>query len=90
VSSTIDIDTRDTHWYKIQARDEEEINGSFEIRNFNSGDPTERDINIWIFPTPSAATRSPTPGTGPRPQRAIEPISIMAPTTAGTSSRCAG
>ncbi len=50
VYDTIDIDTRDSHWYKIFARNEDEINGSFLIRNFNSADPTERNMNIWLFP----------------------------------------
>lgn len=50
VSEMIDMETRDTHWYKINAKFEDVVNGSFEILNFNEGDPTERDLNIWIFP----------------------------------------
>ena len=50
VSDQIDLETRDTHWYKISAKFEDEINGSFEILNFNEGDPTERDLNVWVFP----------------------------------------
>ena len=50
VTDMIDLETRDTHWFKIQAKFEDEVNGSFEILNFNEGDPTERDLNVWIFP----------------------------------------
>ncbi len=50
VVDMIDLETRDTHWYKIRANFEDEVNGSFRILNFNEGDETERDLNIWIFP----------------------------------------
>ena len=50
VIDSIDIEQRDTHWYKIMANFEDEVFGNFNILNFNTGDPTERDINIWIFP----------------------------------------
>lgn len=50
VTGTVDVEARDTHWYKIKANFEDEINGSFDILNFNDGDPTERNLNIWIFP----------------------------------------
>jgi len=46
----IDLETRDTHWFKLRANYEDEVNGSFRILNFNEGDETERDLNIWIFP----------------------------------------
>ena len=49
ISDTIDIEQRDTHWYKIRANFEDEVNGSFVIRNWNEDDPTERDMNVWIF-----------------------------------------
>jgi hypothetical protein len=50
VTGTIDLASRDTHWYKIYANYEEEINGSFTIRNFNFGDETERNLDMWVFP----------------------------------------
>ena len=50
VNDVVDMDLRDTHWFRLTAKFEDEVNGSVEVRNFNSGDPTERDMNIWIFP----------------------------------------
>ncbi len=79
VSNTIDIDTRDTHWYRINARNEEAVNGSFEIRNFNSGDPTERDINIWLFPDTIGGYPFSYPWDwSAAPNEPIEPISVLA------------
>ncbi len=50
VSGEIDLDTRDTHWYKVFADEEMEISGALEISNFCETDPSERNINIWAFP----------------------------------------
>ena len=50
VFEQIDLETRDTHWYKIKVLFEDEVNGSFQILNFNEDDPSERDLNVWIFP----------------------------------------
>jgi len=90
VSSTIDIDTRDTHWFKIQAATRKEVNGSFEIRNFNSGDPTERDINILDIPRHHRRLPFSYPWDwSAAPNEPIEPVSVLVPTTDGTTSSCA-
>ena len=74
----IDLDTHDTHWFKILANKEDEINGSFEIRNFNSGDPTERNINFWIFPDNLGGYPFSYPWDwSAAPNEPIEPISIL-------------
>ncbi len=78
VSNTIDIEQRDTHWYKIMANFEDEVNGSFEILNFNTGDPTERDMNIWIFPRDLGGYPFSYPWDwSSAPNEPIEPINVL-------------
>jgi len=78
VTETIDVEQRDTHWYKINANFEDEVNGSFEILNFNSGDPTERDINVWIFPDDLGGYPFSYPWDwSSAPNEPIEPFSVL-------------
>jgi len=75
---TLDLNTADTHWFKIHANKEDEINGSFEIRNFNSGNPTQRNINFWIFPDNLGGYPFSYPWDwSAAPNEPIEPISIL-------------
>ena len=78
VSDMIDMETRDTHWFKLRAGFEDEINGSFEILNFNDNDETERDINIWIFPDDLGGYPFSYPWDwSAAPNEKIEPLSVV-------------
>jgi hypothetical protein len=78
VQDQVDLETRDTHWYKINARFEDVVNGSFEILNFNSADETERDLNIWIFPEDLGGFPFSYPWDwSAAPNEPIEPIDVL-------------
>jgi hypothetical protein len=77
-TDTIDLERRDTHWYKIYAKFEDEVNGSVEITNFDFTDPTERNLNIWIFPDDLGGYPFSFPWDwSAAPNEELEPVSVM-------------
>ena len=79
VEGTIDPATRDSLWYKVRAKAGQEVNGSFEILNYNTGDPEERNVNIWAFPDDLGGyPRAMAWDWSAAPNEPIEPFSILA------------
>ncbi len=79
VEGSIDLATRDTLWYKVRADPGHEVNGSFEVLNFNTGDPEERNVNIWAFPDDLGGyPRAMAWDWSAAPNEPVEPFSILA------------
>ncbi|NOQ53133.1 MAG: hypothetical protein GQ558_00855 [Thermoplasmata archaeon] len=79
VVEEMDLATRDTLWYKVQAPKGNEINGSFEILNFETTDPEERNVDVWLFPDDIGGyPRSLAWDWSAAPNEPVEPFSILA------------
>ncbi|MCK4969006.1 MAG: hypothetical protein KAS77_00710, partial [Thermoplasmata archaeon] len=79
VEEEMDLATRDTLWYKVQAPKGNEINGSFEILNFETTDPEERNVDVWLFPDDIGGyPRSLAWDWSAAPNEPVEPFSILA------------
>ncbi len=79
VEEEMDLATRDTLWYKVQAPMGNEINGSFEILNFETTDPEERNVDVWLFPDDIGGyPRSIAWDWSAAPNEPVEPFSILA------------
>jgi hypothetical protein len=78
VLGTLDMAGRDTHWYKVQASDEQEVNGSFEILNFDTANPEDRNVDVWVFPDDLGGyPRSISWDWSAAPNEPVEPFSIL-------------
>jgi len=79
VEEEIDLASRDTLWYKVQAPKGNEINGSFEILNFETTDPEERNVDVWLFADDLGGhPRSLAWDWSAAPNEPVEPFSILA------------
>lgn len=79
VSDVLDMAGRDTRWYKVWADSGRELNGSFEILNFDEGDPGSRNVDIWVFPDDLGGyPRSLSWDWSAAPNEPVEPFSILA------------
>ena len=79
VEEEIDLANRDTIWYKVHAPKGTEINGSFEILNFETTDPEERNVDVWLFPDDIGGyPRSLAWDWSAAPNEPVEPFSILA------------
>jgi hypothetical protein len=79
VHGELDMAGRDTRWYKVWAHEGTELNGSFEILNFDTGDPEGRNIDIWVFPDDLGGyPRSVSWDWSAAPNEPVEPFSVLA------------
>jgi hypothetical protein len=79
VNGQLDMAGRDTRWYKVWADAGTELNGSFEILNFDDGDPESRNVDIWVFPDDLGGyPRSVSWDWSAAPNEPVEPFSILA------------
>jgi len=79
VTGTLDMEGRDTRWYRVSAPAGREVNGSFEILNFETGDPESRNVDVWVFPEDLGGyPRSLAWDWSAAPNEPVEPFSILA------------
>ncbi len=79
VTGTLDMAGRDARWYRVDAPAGHEVNGSFEILNFETGDPESRNIDVWVFPDDLGGyPRSLSWDWSAAPNEPVEPFSILA------------
>ncbi|NIS18416.1 MAG: hypothetical protein GWN39_00405, partial [Thermoplasmata archaeon] len=79
VTDVLDMAGRDTRWYKVNAEAGHELNGSFEILNFDTGDPESRNVDVWVFPDDLGGyPRSLSWDWSAAPNEPVEPFSILA------------
>jgi hypothetical protein len=79
VYGELDMAGRDTRWYKVHADAGSELNGSFEILNFESGSPESRNLDIWVFPDDLGGyPRSLSWDWSAAPNEPVEPFSVLA------------
>jgi hypothetical protein len=79
VTGTIDLDTRDTHWYSVRATQGSELWGDVEITNFDAAAPEARNVDIWAFPDDMGGyPRAMAWDWSAAPNEPVEPFSILA------------
>ncbi|MHC4780794.1 MAG: hypothetical protein ACYTFG_19660, partial [Planctomycetota bacterium] len=79
VRGELDMAGRDTVWYKVWADEEHELNGSFEVLNFDEGDPESRNVDVWVFPDDLGGyPRSVSWDWSAAPNEPVEPFSVLA------------
>jgi hypothetical protein len=79
VTGKVDLDLKDTHWFTIAASAGEEVNGSLEVLNFDPARPTDRNLDIWVFPDDMGGwPRATAWDWSAAPNEPIEPFSILA------------
>jgi len=79
VRGELDMVGRDTDWYQVWADEGHELNGSFEILNFDEGDPGSRNVDIWVFPDDLGGyPRSVSWDWSAAPNEPVEPFSVLA------------
>jgi len=79
VTGTLDMEGRDTRWYQVDAPAGKEVNGSFEILNFETGAPESRNIDVWVFADDLGGyPRSLSWDWSAAPNEPVEPFSILA------------
>jgi len=73
------MEGRDTRWYQVDAPAGKEVNGSFEILNFETGAPESRNIDVWVFADDLGGyPRSLSWDWSAAPNEPVEPFSILA------------
>ncbi|MCK5251978.1 MAG: hypothetical protein KAQ96_03480, partial [Thermoplasmata archaeon] len=79
VQGDLDMAGRDTRWYKVWVDDEHELNGSFEILNFDETEPESRNVDIWVFPDDLGGfPRATNWDWSAAPNERVEPFSVLA------------
>jgi hypothetical protein len=79
VTGTIDLDSRDTHWYSVRATLGSELWGEVEITNFDPAAPAERNVDIWAFPDDMGGyPRAMAWDWSAAPNQPVEPFSVLA------------
>jgi hypothetical protein len=79
VSGQLDMAGRDTAWYKVWVDAGTELNGSFEILNFDGTDEESRNVDVWVFPDDLGGyPRSVAWDWSAAPNEPVEPFSILA------------
>jgi len=75
----VDLDRADTHWFMVDASAGEEVNGSFELLDFDPARPTDRNLDIWVFPDDMGGwPRATAWDWSTAPNEPVEPFSILA------------
>ena len=79
VQGDLDMAGRDTRWYKVWVDAEHELNGSFEILNFDETEPESRNVDIWVFPDDLGGyPRATNWDWSAAPNEQVEPFSVLA------------
>ncbi len=79
VSDTLDMAGRDTRWYRVWADAGHELNGSFEVLNFEPGTPESRNMDVWVFPDDLGGyPRALSWDWSAAPNEPVEPFSVLA------------
>jgi hypothetical protein len=78
-TGVLDMAGRDTRWYRVWADAGQELNGSFEVLNFDTGDPESRNVDVWVFPDDLGGyPRALSWDWSAAPNEPVEPFSVLA------------
>ena len=79
VTGEVDLERADTHWFTIDASAGYEVNGSFEVLDFDPARPTDRNLDVWVFPDDMGGwPRAIAWDWSAAPNEPVEPFSILA------------